>query len=128
MKWVIWGEEGVPKQSLQLPLRFLSVLITTPGRASRSSINWFIWAMLGAAGEVRMLGVRGERENPRPRTLSFSVESRLLIASRRLASLRVERPGIGGAGPAVPSMLWSFPSIRNESPLKVAFVCWSVAR
>src|SRR5207247_218520 len=131
-KWVIWGAEVVPRQSLQLLLTLLSVFVTTPGPLSHWLIMLFIRTMFGAAGEVRMLGVSGERENPRPRMLSSSPVwppvLRLLSASRRLASLRVERPGTGGADPELPSMLWSFPSIKNESPLKVAFVCWSVAR
>src|SRR2546428_14162523 len=98
-----------------------SLMITTPGRATRSAANWFSCATLGATGDVRMLGTAGEPAmKPRPSTLSRCPELRLLIASCGLVSLRVERPGTGGLGLASPPVeKGSLPSVLKPSPLKV---------
>src|SRR5206468_10304513 len=57
VKWVICGATVVP--SVALPLIWVELLLTTPGRARRSLIIWFSSVMLGAAGEVLTLGTIG---------------------------------------------------------------------
>src|SRR5882762_5639572 len=57
VKCVIWGAAVVPK--VALPLIWVELLSAGRGRARMSLIIAFSWAMLGAAGEVLMLGTIG---------------------------------------------------------------------
>src|SRR5207247_3732557 len=99
------GRCGVPSCGLPLMLLLLSSAGTggLPRRARMSVMIWFSCVRLGAAGDVQTLGTTGGPvEKPRPVTLSFWSEVRLLIASVVFVALRVEMPGTGGAVPMPP--------------------------
>src|SRR2546429_9244593 len=82
-----------------------------PRRARMSVMIWFSCVRLGAAGDVQTLGTSGGPvEKPRPVTLSFWSEVRLLIASVVFVALRVEMPGTGGAGRHPPGKTSLLPS------------------
>src|SRR5437762_13688838 len=82
-----------------------------PRRARMSVMIWSSCVRVGADGDVQTLGTTGGPvEKPRPVTLSFWSEVRLLIASVVFVALRVEMPGTGGALPITPAQLESFPS------------------
>src|SRR2546430_7700323 len=94
-----------------------------PRRARMSVMIWFSCVRLGAAGDVQTLGTTGGPvEKPRPVTLSFWSEVRLLIASVVFVALRVEMPGTGGGGGLPPLSWWAFPLPPPPVPLLIEVV------
>src|SRR5689334_1776622 len=76
--------------------------VCTPGSARRSATIRSIWAAVGAPDDVATLGMSGFDEKPSPVTSWSWLLFRLLIASCVFVLLRVEMPGTGAPGPAVP--------------------------
>src|SRR2546429_8876698 len=88
-----------------------------PRRARMSVMIWFSCVRVGAAGDVQTLGTTGGPvEKPRPVTLSFWSEVRLLIASVVFVALRVEMPGTGGGGALAPPKRGGCPSPPHPPP------------